>query len=783
MLPSLRAAFHQLLRRPALSLMAMVILALGLAPLVAGWTAFRRVEAWKVAFSGDRRLAWVEAQKPGTPTASEPGELPLSMVSELQAHPAVEKVVAGVMTWARVRNELGGDYITTSRSRLFLDPQIFPLLGLKMRLGRPLEARDALPEALASAVLTEKAWYRHFDGDPKVVGQVVELQDVAFQVVGVLASTLPHEDWDTVDFILPLDGQGRSTVGSPVDLGDARTLLVRLREGWTRDRATAALGNLSEVSAQRWPALRDHHLVARPLGGRMGLERLVILLGFGLPTFLVAGAAVSSLLLALGSARQGEMALRGVLGAQRRRLLVEGLLPALLLCLPAVVLAWVPSQVVLRFLAPNLSSPEPEVRLFAGLAFLALLGALAAGAWPAWRASAVDPARIMGKGSMATPGDTRRGWARLLTSFQVTVAVALLGVSAMALNHLRKTLDIEPFPHWRETLTIYLPLPEGDPIRGLENTRLRLAAMEGVRVLSLGQVNPLPEDGLGARVFTAEGKEARAIPNMGDPSLLEVMGLRLLGGRPPQVTGEALVSRVLAQRLWGETSPLGQTFQRRISREGAHEKLVVVGLCEDPLDVLRGGRRVAWFLTAPDPQSVPKGVQAMVRLDSGGARALERLGRQLLPMNAGKPTSITTVESLVTLRTRLLRTLSVTLGGLGILVLVLALSGLAGLVHIMVARRTRELGVRSSLGASGARLTWQVVLETLGMGLWGLPLGALGTGLGTFLASRMTYGFQLFHWPSLLLIVGMVTLALAAAALAPALGAARVHPAEALRME
>ncbi len=781
----LRTAFRQLSRRPGLSLLSVFILALGLAPLVASWSLYRRVEAPKQAYASFEDLAWLEARHSSDKPGEGPGALPYSLYPRLLEQAPIQALCA--MESGRVFQKGSEDSIQACK----LDPAIFEMLGLKPSQGRPLRADDAKVGAAPVAVLTERGWRNHFGADPSIIGRIVELDGEAVQIVGVFEGHLPG-DALSARLLLPL---GKLHGGykpfqnkySPKPTPDPKVqMLARLKPGWSRDRATQALKGLSDQLAQERPDFNKTQIFARGLEQKRDRLLLMFVLAFGLPTFIVACAAVSALLLAQSTIRQNEVAIKTALGAPRLRLMFENLVPTLLLCLPAVLLAWAPARAIQNQLAPGLPSQNPDPWLFVGLALIALLGALGAGLLPAWLGSRANLLDMMGKGSSNTARNLSKGWPRVLVSLQLSVSLALMGLSLMVFQTYRKAVGVSPFPNWRHTAHFAFPIPpEANHSRFLQEMKVKISALPGVEGLALYTGDILPSvDKISPTVQTPEGRSFRVSRSVGEPAAIDLIGLKLKGGRMPQGEGEVLISLALAEKLGGSSKAMGLRLELQLPHREEAAHIMVVGITESPKDFQNGGSDVPWMLEwslCPHPElSRFYGLASLRHTDPASIEAFNRTLEELAQTDK---VFVSFTQRWVQLNLEPHTHFIYVLGALGLLALILALSGMAALTHLMVERRKKEMGLRSALGATQGALLRQILKESFWMVIGGAPLGLMGAWLGAFgVVSRISsVKIKAFHLTELLLLLSALLIAILFAAFAPALRASRVDPAEALR--
>lgn len=765
-----RLAFLPLLRRPGLGLLAVLILALGIVPMVGAWSFFGLLRGGL----GSDPAATVCLQKEGARDESLSPALARDLI--VQAAPFARVWGLGLeQAWLGRKGE--GEDVAAAR----LAPADQEAEGVSVALGRAISASDVAPGAPPVALVSRPFWRRHLEGDPAAIGRVLRLNGEPVQVVGVMGPG--RGPLMSVHVLRPLGPVARFP-----------TLMARLAPlpGWTRARVARELVRLGEGLASAHPAFTPGTTLGLMPPEPVPLKPALLLLGLALPCFLVACAAVTALLLAIGVDRHAETALRNALGASRLRILLEGLAPALVLGLAAALLAWKPALWLTLSLPPLLNPaflvPEqPFLPLFLGVAGAGFLASLTAGAWPAWKGSGADPARLLGRGTTSTPRPS--GLLRVLVAGQVAVALALLGLSGLFWHHQKRQAACEPVPAWRNLVAVDPPGSYVGTFVGAtisrhaedpESIRLRAAAegAPGVRQVTQGR-DPFRTLWL----FRDRVRPVGHTPwtpctlERGAAGWAEVRGVRRLAGREAVAPGEVEIGKALAGRLFPGGEALGRVLEAPPRRDRPGARSVVVGILEDIQSPNRPGLPLDLVLTHG-----PQMGGLVLRVDDGSPRAVAAL-KAHLESAMGQPLSLRSGLDLMRDTAERGRVLAGILGSLGTAALLLALAGLTGLQVFLVDRRRTEFGIRTALGARTPGILRQVALESLRLAAWGLPLGLLGAlGLGALAATRFE-SFHPVHLASLAALVALIPSAIVLAALLPALRAARVAPAQALRSE
>ncbi|HSK08869.1 MAG TPA: ABC transporter permease [Vicinamibacterales bacterium] len=696
----------------------------------------------------------------------------------------------------------------------------FQTLGIEPVIGRAfLPEEDRTPGTHPVALLSHRIWVRRFEADPSVLGRTVRLNRIDCTVIGVLPAgfegtqpILAPEVWVPTMLWPALSG------GEAATLTERRrremTVVARLAEGATLAEARGELDALGARLAESYPATNagrrltvdyDQSIRRRPAALFGGLALAVVSL-----ILLIACANVAGLLLGRSEARRDEIALRLAMGASRVRLVRQLLTESLVLSLIAAGAGTLAALGLVRtvpLLIPALPMTlnfdfRLDLRVLAFTLLVALVAAPAFGLLPALLASRTDLAPIL-KGAPAGGRRGRRvGVRHVLVVSQIAVALVLLVSSGLFTRSYLAARGMDPGFETRPMLFCTMsPGIIGYDETGTRNfyddLLARLSAVPGIERATLVRHVPLNTmyGGGAMQEVTVTGQQPppgqdawRIRYNVIGAGYFETMGIPLVAGRDFDGRDHrsspctVLVNQTMATRFWSGGEALGQHVALApVGNRAAPRDCQVAGIVRDGKYLRLGEDPEPYLYLAFDQQfSGEMTVVARTRGDAGRLAAAFR--REVQAIEPAMPTlRVVTLDEhmrLALIVERVLGSFMAVLGGLGLL---LSVVGLYGVVSYLVARRTREIGVRVAIGASPRRVVAEIVRD-------GAGLTAVGVAIGTLLALaslRLTRSLLNGVSPSdPLVYAAAIAVVVAVALLAtyvPARRAARVDPVKALR--
>lgn len=805
-------AVRSLLRTPAFTLVALVTLALGIGANTAIFSIVHGVLLKPLPYRDANRLVFVWSTAHAYPRAPlTPGRLAdfrdqLTSLSDLAgiSHLSLN------LTGSGDPERLVGSSVSSN---------FFDVLGVPALLGQPF-TRNRVNDG--DIVLSYGLWRRRFGSDPQIVGRELRINNAARRVVAVMPAEF---EWPAIT------GAGSSNAGAPElwvpaarhdiprmpsddphqDLPANRSAgylraVGRLKPGVTLSDSQREAGILALRFAERYPrtdsgrgavvqTMRDQ------LFGNVRQPLLVLFAGV-LFVLAIACANAASLLLGRATSRRREIAVRLAIGATRGRIVRQLLSEAAILSLAGAALGlvfagwartWLVSLAPEGVLRLGATRIDPMVLGFTTI--LALCTGLIFGMVPAWQMSRGNPNEGLGEGG--TRGSSGRRSTRtrdLLVAAQVAVAVVLLVGAGLLVRSFTALTRVDIGIDTHNLLTFDVVLSGSRAQVRANQTAFFDAALKDIRALpgvrSAGAAVTLPigGDDFGA-TFAIEGKptptpaeEPAAGYQIVTPGYFDTIGMRVRAGRDfndrdtADSPGVVIVNETLARQHWDDQSPVGRRL--RVGRNAPWK--TVVGVVTD-IRHLGPATPPRPELYEPHTQS-PFSFMAFVVRTSGDPHPLvPSIRAAVARLDPDQPiASVRTMDEHLVRSLARPRFLSTLAAAFALLALTLAIVGLYGLIAYSVAQRTRELAIRSALGARPVDLVRMVLVKAISLTISGASIGALVAFLTMRLISRLLFGVSPAD-PATFLAVGTLLLVVAVVAGAlPAIRATRIDATRAL---
>ena len=802
----LRFAVRGLMKARGFSIAAITALALGIGPNTAIFSVVYATLLAPLPFPEPHQLVMVWSKTPkGDRSAVSPGDY-LAWKETAKSFQYLEPISPRPFNLSTIDEPL------RVRARR-VTPDGHRMLGEAVALGRDFQPGDDQPGKNQIVLLSNRLWRTGYAADPAIVGRDIRMDGRPYTVVGVLppgpSDRLPADLWMPLTFE-PAERSNHA----------ARRLLLmgRLKPGVSIEQAQHEMTSIAAELGRRVPKSNDGWNVSvEPLqnnflsaGTRTTLWLLLAAVGFVLA---IACVNVANLLLARGSVREREMAIRASLGASRSRVVRQVLTESLVLAAAGGILgiisaAWL-LQALLAIIPRGTLPSEADPQLSVPVLLFALLTTtvcgLLFGSAPAWQASQVDLNETLKQSGRTAASSGRRRLRQALVVVELALAVTSLTGAGLAIHSFWNRTQVDLGIRTDSTLTFSLPV-----------TRERLNSPERIEAFYrdlVGRLRAVPRVthasvSTGLPVGTPFGGpfhlvgtpacDATSCPTTGvrmvTPDFLQTFGGTIVRGRAFTDNDRAgsvrvaLVSQQFADRYLRDVNPLDQRFE--LNEAGGPPTLTpqiewqIVGVyhtinnSQELGDVSRPEVMLPFWQspwldaavavrTAGNPDSVRQDVAAAVRTIDPD-----------LPL-----VSVRTMTEIVGERMASDRLNAVLYGGLATVALLLAAVGVYGVMAFSIVQRTQEIGVRMALGADQAHVRRQILREGATLCAGGLMLGVAGAyALGRAMQSTL-FGTGAMNVPVLLAVSVLLLTSALLACYVPARRASALDPMIALRQE
>jgi putative ABC transport system permease protein len=810
--------FRILRREPGYAVAALFAIALGIGATTTLFSVAYGVLLKPLPWAKPDRLVRLEERRGGRP-----GRVPLTVTNGTYLSWAESTSLEALGGWmAATSTFTDGD--EPERIRIGrLTPSMFHVLQAGPERGRAFETRDATVTQPEVALLSYGFWQRRFGG-AEVLGRTVWLDDRPYTVVGIMPAGFAFPDRDTqawlpahIPPVYSADGGsislmifgaiGRMRPGvTPAQVAAEGTARARA----ARDPGTTALalfGSNEPPEVTAIPALEAMIAEVRPA--------IRIIFAAVLLLFVTAIASVATIQLARAARRRREMTVRAALGATAGSLARLWLTESAVVGVVGGLAGLVGSALLIRTLPAILPADFPRMndiavdwRLGIASAAATLTAIVACAILPALQGRRIDLVQSLADDNRAPAGGgTSTSAARLrsgIMTAQIAVACVLLVGAGLLGRSLSSLIDIDRGYDPNHLLTARLPLHSGQTfatsaatLRGVTD---RLQQLPGVVQASFGNALPLVSagnmTGLNVRLPRDPATETKvqALHRTVDPAYFAAMRLRLRAGRlltdadTPTSQPVLVVNKSFADQYLGE-NPIGRRLPLALYRKAEWE---VVGVVDD---MRQGGLQAAGFVNTLDT-SQPEMFSSYrqfgeMRVESiffvarttGDPAALAPMVRTIVREQA--PTLV--LDSVMTMDERLMSSLArprayaLVVGGIAVFALAIAAVGLFGVLSYSVAQRSREIGVRTALGAQTRDIVSLVVRRGITITAAGVAIGLGCAALAGSTFSRMLYGVSPFDPVTFIAVPVVLMLAAVLACVAPARRAASIDPIRALR--
>ena len=814
----LKAAYRSLKSSKTFTIVALIVLALGIGASTAIFSVVDAVVLRGLPFDEhDRLVAVGERRKPDPNFPSQADRDPLQLSSwapqnygDMANQQQVFESVAAIAGGAFTLREPGTEPEEIRAQRVTAD--FFKVLRTQPAMGRAFTAENEVEGRHRVAVLSDGLWRRRFGGDPGIVGKTIPLEGGAFEVVGVMPPDFEYpigaaratDLW--APYVVPPDERIRN----PNNISIYLQSVARLKPGVSIEQAQANMNQIAAALTQAHPEWnKDTMLGVRPLRdhivGAQTKKWMMMLLGAVALVLLIACANVANLLLARASAREREVGIRAAMGAGRwrliRQLMVESLVLSLVGSALAILLAWWAVSVLKTSMpegVPRITHIAVDMRVLAAATGLSLLTGLLFGIFPALQLSRPDLTNALKDGARgASTGGARQRMRSALVVAEVALAVILLVGAALFIGSFRTLMKINPGFDPENVLTVGVQprlesgrstgdqLPDYGPqiaqiverVRQIPGVTYASAISGGMplggsmsitNIAIPGKTLERADAGISIRRVTSDYHKALSIPLR--------QGRYLEPGDRKGAAEVVIINESAAKKYFPGESPIG----KRVNINGDRTIVGVVGdVYQSSLETeprteayvsISQGRTIFSELvikTSVDPYQVLPDVRAAT----------------LAAMPDVPLRNIRTMEEVIARRVAQRKLNMLLLGLFGVLGLVISAVGIYGVMAYVVSQRTREIGVRMALGATRGGILGMVLRNSMVLVLTGLAIGGIGAWYLSATAKAFLFRMDVNDPRAFAAAIGALAVAALLASLIPARRAASVDPMVALRAE
>ena len=806
-----RYVSRQLRKSPGFSIVAVLILALGIGANTAIFSVVHAVLLEPLPFRDADRLVQIWHTPP---QSSFPGMTQFAVSA------------ANFLDWQRQNTVFdrmalytGGRYDLTGTGKPesiragVVSSDFFPVLGIQPILGRVFSTDEDRPGKNHEVILTNAFWKQHYGADPNVIGRTIDFDGSPYSIVGVMGPRMSKPESAQVWTPLGLTAEEAAVRGE-----HHYAAIGRLKPGVTIAQAQDNMNSISRRLEQDYPAddkgwgaivisMRDD-LVGEV---RPALLMLIGAVGFVL---LIACANVANLIFGRAFSRRKEIAIRSALGASRTNvvqlLLIESMLVALAGGALGLITARFGIDLLLKFFADKLPRMaeiglDGTVLLFA--VGLSILTGFLAGFLPALNMTRKDVNDALKQGMGRLDSDSGTGLTRsLLVTIEVSLSLVLLVGAGLMVRSLWNLQSIDPGFDARNVLTAQVEVPRHQFTAPAQEAQFFTDALNRVRsipgVESAAAIDDLPLRGGSNQPVAVEGRPVVPMSEQPEvsvrvitPGYFKTMRIPVLEGRDLNDSDTAaspavvVLSKSMARQFWPDGGAVGRHLKLSFFPDRERVVVGVVGdVKQNGLDSTAGIATLYWPLTQVGDSAMgswqPFGLMLAVRTTVPPLTLSPTVAAAVAQVNSNLPVDrVITLEDFVgdTLtQHRFNMELLAIFGGVAIL---LCAIGIYSVLAYSVKRRLREIGVRLAFGATARDVAKLVFVQGMKPTLTGIAVGMIASLALGHVASSLVFGITSHDLPTFVAVTVVLVLISFAASLVPAIRATRVNPLAVLRDE
>ena len=804
LLQDLRFTFRTLGRDRAFTIVAVLILSLGIGANIVVFSVVNTILLRPLPFPNPQELVRITAAHPTCGESCRTYSADAS--KEYRERNKSFQDVTGYFAFTGPDNfKLMGNGVPVPVTGLLVMDNFFQTLGVAPAMGRLFRAEESLHNASPVVLVTYPFWKRQLGGDPSIVGKAINIGDNGkpVTVVGVLPESFDFgavfAPGSKVDVFVPY------IMADYEDDGNDLALMGRLKPGVTIGQAQAEADSLFpklDIDLKH-PEYNKYGGYTASLFGMKeyvsgSLRRSLIALwcAVGL-IMLIVCVNLSNLLLARAAARGKEFAMRSALGAGRGRLVRQLLTESLVLSGVGAVLGLGIAFAVITWLAhqgsialPLLSSVRVDGAALGWTVLIAVAAAVFFGTVPALRISRGNLQEVLKDSGHGTSAGRKHDRMRsVLVISEVALACVLLVGAGLLLRSFLRVLDVDLGfqPSQAAAISVdYDGNADGAKRNAIwQEVVRRVEAIPGVETAGISDNLPLSRNRSWG--ISVKGKDYPKDYLQGtfvyivSPGYLKAIGMRLVAGRDiawsdgPKDQLVVVINQTVANKLWPGEDPVGRMAQ--VGKDEVRVIGVVADVHESSAESAAG-----WQMYLPASQQGPEGANLVIRSKLPPETLAPAVMATLRSINPAQPaTEFKPIQGLVDHAVSPRRFFVLLVGVFAGLGLLLASLGIYGVISYSVTQRTQEIGIRMALGATRGRVQLGVIAKTIGMAAIGIAVGTLASvGVASLIASLL-FGTTPTDPPTFAAIVLLLIAVALLAGYIPARRASRINPMVALR--
>ncbi|MGD0223755.1 MAG: ABC transporter permease [Terriglobia bacterium] len=794
----LRYAIRTLRRDRAFTLIAILILGLGIGANVAVFSVVNTILLRPLPFRDPHQLTWLVTN--GGKGGLSEQTYTVAAYEEFQRHNRSFQDVTNYQTFYNsIQYKLTGTGQPKQLVGIEVACNFFPALGVQPSLGRLFLPEECQKGGRPAALLSQGFWRRQFGANPAIVGQAITVNGEAVSVVGVLPASFDFgsvfSPGMNVDIFVPAIMDFWRTWGNTL------AIVGRLKPGVSVAQAQAESNilfpQLKAAHPDWWEDYKSTITVlSEHVSGKLRRSLIVLWLAVGL-ILLIVCVNLSNLLLARAATRSKEFALRSALGAGRGRLVRQLLTESLALASAGAALGLTLAFAVTTYLAhqgsialPLLSSVTVDGTALAWTLLIAVGAAVLFGLVPAFKTAGGNlQEALKDAGAGMSQGRKHESLRAALVVSEVALACVLLIGAGLLLRSFLRVLDVDLGFQPSRAAAIKLDYDDGDnPARRgaiLQDILRRVGEIPGIESAGVADMLPLDRNrswGFVAKENVGDKKRHGAFVYVVTPGYLDAMGMRLREGRDfnwhdqPATEPVIIINQAAARREWPGQDPIGRVALG-MGRDETHVVGVISDVRESTLEDVSGAQ-----VYIPMTQAGPEGAELVVRTKLPPDALASSVMRTLRAINPGQPANeFRPIQQIVDHAVSPRRFFVLLVASFAALGLILATLGIYGVISYSVTRQTQEIGIRMALGATAGNVQLGVIQQTLRLALTGIALGTVASFAVAKGIASLLFGTQPTDPATFAAMVLLLTGVALAAGYIPARRASRIDPMAALR--